>query len=564
MRLSKSTSQTSANPASLSRAGLWVIAGLSALVFLLIHLWTLNARFLEFKWDGVSLGNFSHLLWGLAQGLPPEGASQNLFQWFRIPAILYLLAPLYRLWPSPLFLPMVQALALAVAAGTVFALGSHYLSRVRALILTLLFCFYPPIYAMSSASFHPAILAVPLLILAILSAVQRRAAGVLICAALALACDLRAGFLVLPILVWLGKTDRAQSARWWIASGLVAAAGLLGWAPLRIDQEGMGPVIFYGALTAPYLFWALCALENWTDRMLSKRSLLLAFLSPIFFAGAVCASAIMSPAIMESHPGVSQLPVRKSAMQTMIDRIPADAEVLTTPVFLPRFSNRTDVSLLGSSPSRDAAPSAAPRYALTNLGGAGADLDQAAAAANAMQPLIKKGWAPVESLGGVVLFSERPGADAKTLYSTVDLREDRPYLVFAAKAASIELVGFTMAQDAGNADIIRFSFYWRKLQANASDVYAVELSVVDADGKAVYSVNRLLCYGLYPFEDWEKGEAVKDEFSFVVPERLQNSSYEVRLQLQKQPGPRPEPLVSSVEGAIDAQGRARLIALDAI
>ncbi len=564
MQLSKSASESPAKPASLSRAGLWTIAGLSALVFLLLHLWTMNARFLEFKWDGVSLGNFSHLLWSLAQGLPPEGAAESLLEWFRIPAILYVLAPLYRLWPDPFFLPMVQAAALAVAAGAVFALGSHYLSRVRALILTLLFCFYPPVYAMSSASFHPAILAVPFLILAIVAAVHHKPAGILVCAALALACDLRAGFLALPILVWLARSDRGHAVRWWIASGLVVAAGILGWTPLRIRQEGMGPVIFYGALTAPYLFWALCALENWADRVLSKRSLLLAFLSPVFFAGAVFASAIMSPAMMDSHPGVSQMPVRKSAVQALIDRIPADAEVLTTPVFLPRFSNRTDVALLGAGSSGlQDAPSTAPRYALADLGGAGAKLEHAAAAAAAIQPLLKQGWAPIESMGGVVLFSERPGAAAKTLYSTVDLGEDRPYLVFSAKAAAIELVGFTMTQDENNADVIRFSFYWRKWKS-ARDMYAVQLSVVDAEGQVVYSVNRLLCYGLYRFEDWKTGEAVKDDFSFVVPEHLKNSSYEVRLELQRQPGFAPEPLASPIDGATDPQGRVRLIALDAI
>lgn len=534
--------------------------GLSVFVFLVLHTWNLSHRFLEFKWDGASLGNYSHQLWSIAHGASPSEGAAGAAAWFQVPVILYLLAPLYRLWPSPLFLPIVQTAALAAAAVTIFFMGAQFLSKGRSLILALLFCFYPPIYAICTASFHPSVLALPFLAAAILCSLTSRfrAAGVF--AVLILLCDLRAGLIAVPLCLWAA---RSSSKAWYVFAAAFAVAAFLGWRPADAE-EGLGPWIVLGALSAPYLILALCVLERWADRALSKRSLFLALISPIFFAGVVFASAMMTPAMIESHPGVSKMPVRQSAMRSLIDRIPADARVLTTPVFLPRFSNREDVALLGDAPVGD--PSDKNRYALADLGGAGANLDLAEESSAVLRELLRKGWVPVESLGGVVLFSEAPGAQAKELYfADVDVRTDRPYLILGAEAMNaIELLGFTMNPDAEDPDLIRFSFYWRKLKSASGAAFAPQLSVVDTAGRSVYSVQRLLCYGLYPLADWKEGEVVKDEFLFVVPERLQGSSYEVRLGLLSRPDSRPVPMRSPVDGALDSEGRVRLIALDAI
>ncbi len=534
--------------------------GLSVFVFLVLHAWNLSNRFLEFKWDGASLGNYSHQLWSIAHGTSPAAGPADAAAWFQVPAILYLLAPLYRLWPSPLFLPIVQTAALAAAAVAVFFMGAQFLPKGRAMILALLFCFYPPIYAMCTASFHPSVLALPFLTAAILCSLTSRFRAAGFFAALILLCDLRAGLIAIPLCLWAA---RSSSKVWFVLAAVFGASAFVGWRPAGAE-EGMGPWIILGALSAPYLILALCVLERWADRALSKRSLLLALISPVFFAGVVFASAIMTPAMIESHPGVSKMPVRQSAMQSLIDKIPADAQVLTTPVFLPRFSNRTDVALLGDGPVP--ASSDKNRYALADLGGAGANLDLLEASSASLRELVRGGWAPVESLGGVVLFSEVPGARAKELFvPDVDVKVDRPYLILGAEAMdAIELLGFTMSPDAENPDLIRFSFYWRKLKSAAGAAFAPQLSVVDASGRSVYSVQRLLCYGLYPLADWRTGEVVKDEFLFVVPERLQGTSYEVRLGLLSRPDSRPVPMRSPVDGALDSEGRVRLIALDAI
>ena len=50
----------------------------------------------------------------------------------------------------------------------------------------------------------------------------------------------------------------------------------------------------------------------------------------------------------------------------------------------------------------------------------------------------------------------------------------------------------------------------------------------------------------------------------MVPERLKNSTYEVRLGLRNREDRRSVSLQSTVDGALDARGRVRLIALDAI
>lgn len=553
----KDTLISGAPRSSPGSSGLWIMIAACVLLFLVMHAWNLNGRFIEFKWDGAALGNYSHQLWSISHSTTSGPSSSP---WYLIPAILYVLAPIYQLFPSLLFLPIVQTIALAIAAVAVFFTGNIFLSKARALILALLFCFYPPIYAICTASFSPAVLALPFLMLSIYFLLKERRGLAMLFAAMILLCDLRAGLSAVPLCLWASR--RFADTRWYAVTVLTAAAGIWGWIYLPAE-DGMGPLMIFGALSAPYVIYGLCLLERWVDRVLSRRSIFLALLSPVFFAGVVCASAVITPAMMDSHPGISRLPVRQSAMMTLLKNIPENAEVLTTPVFLPRFSNRPGIGLLGekilsSDPSRT-------RYALADLGGAGTNLDQAEEAGAALRELMTQGWGPIQEVGGIVLFSDHPGAALQNLYTpNVDVSKDRPYLVLRAGIRdAIELVGFTMNPDAENPDLIRFSFYWRKLGASAV-AYAPQLSVVGSDGRRAYSVQRLMCYGLYPFEEWKIGEIVKDDFLFVVPDDLQGSAYELRLGLLERPRNRPAAMSSPVEGALDPEGRVRLIALDAI
>lgn len=552
-----SSSEPNASRSSLGSSTLWIMIAVCVVLFLLMHAWNLNGRFIEFKWDGAALGNYSHQLWNISHFGSAQTGSTS---WFLIPAIMYALAPLYRLLPSPLFLPIVQTIALAIAAVVVFFTGNLFLTKFRALILALFFCFYPPIYIICAASFSPAILALPLLMLSVYFLLKDRWGLAMIFVGLILLCDFRAGLAAVPLCLWASR--RFAARLWYSMAGLMTGAGIVGWIFSSAD-DGIGALIILGALSAPYVIYGLCLLGRWVDRVLSRRSIFLALLSPVLFAGVVCASAVITPAMMDSHPGISRIPVRQSAMMTLLENIPENAQVLTTPVFLPRFSNRSDIGLLGEKIT--SSDSKQTRYALADLGGAGTNLDQAEEAGAALRELLKQGWGPIQEVGGVVLFSDHPGAALQKLYTpNVNIAKDRPYLVLRAGIMdAIELVGFTMNPDTENSDLIRFSFYWRKL-GDFSGAYAPQLSVVGPNGRQVYSVQRLMCYGLYPIQEWKIGEIVKDDFLFVVPDDLQGSAYELRLGLLERPRGRAVAMSSPVEGALDSEGRVRLIALDAI
>jgi hypothetical protein len=529
-----------------------LVIGLAG-AFFLYHTFNLHSQFLEFKWDGLAVGNFNHLLWNLAEGRGAVDARLSPLAAARVPLLLHALAPLYRIWPNPLFLPVIQTAALAVAAAGIFMLGLRYLTRLRALLLTLLYCFYPPIHAMSSASFNPAVLATPFVTGAILAAIDRKPLRLAICLFLSLACDLRTAALLLPLTIW--AVARMSDRKWIAACVLTAACAVIGWVPFRAD-EAMGPIVFFGTLIAPYLFWGLAILEGWTDNQLKKRSILLAAVGPILFAGAVFASAAAGPFIMQKHSGVSHLPVRKSALNSMLDRIPRDAQVITTPLFMPRLANRSGVQLLTAAVAGN--PSEAD-YALLDLEGAAAQEK-----VGSLEKFLKNGWYPIENIGSVVLVSKNPAETQKKLFGSVDLKNDRPFLILKAQARkAIELVGFTMDADQGDADVVRFSFYWRKLR-NSRAPYTMSVDVVGVEGNRIYTAAKPLCYGLHPFPKWKIGEVVREEYAFVVPERLQNTAYEVRLSVNDERTGGVIEMKSSVRGAIDAEGRVRLIALDAI
>ncbi|MBF0254096.1 MAG: hypothetical protein HQL11_03095 [Candidatus Omnitrophica bacterium] len=275
---------------------------------------------------------------------------------------------------------------------------------------------------------------------------------------------------------------------------------------------------------------------------------------------------VMSPAFA-SHLTRGHLPVRKSVLFWLLDKVPGDASVMTTPLFLPALANRMDLRLFGSD--RESQPASnQPEYALMDFGPyLLAPSEAGTVNSDHLQSLARffsKPWNAIESVGSVVLFGAGPQPPGQGLYEVVKDASDRPYLDLEASAGDdLHLVGFTMESDDQNIDIVRFVFYWKKLRQSQVQ-YGTFFNIMSPGGEVVHTIKKPLCYQLYPFADWPVGEIVKERYAFVVPEDLVHSMYEVHLGVYDVASGELMNLNSQRKDAIDAWGLARLIALDAI
>jgi uncharacterized membrane protein len=132
-------------------------------------------HYVEFKTGRVDLGNMVQAIWNTLHGHFLETTSLNGQQLNRLGAHVdpfqLLLAPLFWIWPSPLLLPIVQALVVASGALPVFWLARKHLHSSRAAAhFAFAYLLYPATQFnafTNSSSFHAVSVAVPLVLYAV-------------------------------------------------------------------------------------------------------------------------------------------------------------------------------------------------------------------------------------------------------------------------------------------------------------------------------------------------------------------------------------------------------------
>jgi uncharacterized membrane protein len=132
-------------------------------------------RHLAFGSARYDVGNMTQAVWNTAHGRLLEASSDTGETFVRLGShadpFLVLLAPLWWVWPSPLMLLVLQALAVATGALPVFWLARKHLGNERAAVhLALAYLVFPATQFNAftpESGFHPASFAVPLLLFAV-------------------------------------------------------------------------------------------------------------------------------------------------------------------------------------------------------------------------------------------------------------------------------------------------------------------------------------------------------------------------------------------------------------
>jgi uncharacterized membrane protein len=175
--------------------------------------------------------------------------------------ILVLVAPLYRLWPDPRLLLLLQAIALAVPAWVIYRIGTRHLGNPAAgLAVAVAYLAFPAMQWALTWQFHPESLAAAFLALAALAADDRRTRPMAIWLGLALLCREDVGLLVAGFGGLLMLTGQRTVGRRVVLAGLIwwvlATFLFIPWAngrqtnlfELNYGISGVGPIALLKAL----------------------------------------------------------------------------------------------------------------------------------------------------------------------------------------------------------------------------------------------------------------------------------------------------------------------------
>ena len=179
------------------------------------------------------LGNMVQAVWATAHGHPLAVTSADGRQFVRLGAhvdpILVLFAPLWRAWPDPRLLLVVQVVAIALGAVPLYWLAERHLrSSAAALGFALAYLLSPAVEWMTLADFHPVALATPLLVLSFWALDQDRLATFAVAAVLALATKEHVGLAIAGLGLWYAVAHGRR-----VAGAAIAGAGLA-WSVLAV------------------------------------------------------------------------------------------------------------------------------------------------------------------------------------------------------------------------------------------------------------------------------------------------------------------------------------------
>ncbi|PSP23250.1 MAG: hypothetical protein BRC55_10540 [Cyanobacteria bacterium SW_8_48_13] len=131
-----------------------------------------SLRHALFQSAAFDLGIFDQAIYLISQGEPPISSFINHHIMGDHAAwILYLLAPLYKIYPDVHWLFAIQAISLALGALPTWYLASQAgLTRKQATAMAVVYLLYPLVFNINLFDFHPEVMAIPPLLGAVLAA----------------------------------------------------------------------------------------------------------------------------------------------------------------------------------------------------------------------------------------------------------------------------------------------------------------------------------------------------------------------------------------------------------
>jgi uncharacterized membrane protein len=318
----------------------WPLAllALAVLAYALYFSWATVNRYAAFEARSQDLGNLNQAIWNLAHGnglrfTNYAGITSRLS--LHVEPILLPIAAIYRLYPHPELLLVLQAIVVALGAHPLFALARlKLISGWAALIFGLVFLLNPAIQGATWYEFHPVTLAPTLLMAAFYFLITGRNGWFALFAALAAFTKEEIGLLVFMMGLYallaqhrrkMGTITMALSLGWALFAVLGVqgrfAAGNIHWGRYAYLGDSPGEIIaslftrpglvwgqmqsanvlrYFWLLLFPVAFTSLAALDVFLLALPSLAINLLADFSPMHQVNELIYSAPIIPFVMLS------------------------------------------------------------------------------------------------------------------------------------------------------------------------------------------------------------------------------------------------------------------------
>ncbi len=181
---------------------------------------------------GFDLAVFTQLLWSTSAGMPFWTSligESTFFLGYHFSPLLAALVPLYMIWPDARTLLVAQALILSSSALLLYRFARRRVGSVGGLLWGMAFLLYPPLHYLALNEFHAIALAVPLLMAAAATLVERRyrAAGANLALALLVKEEVALIAVAFGLAVWAVQR-RWRPGMWWTAATLAWVVLLFG------------------------------------------------------------------------------------------------------------------------------------------------------------------------------------------------------------------------------------------------------------------------------------------------------------------------------------------------
>lgn len=257
------------------------IAHTVVLAMALVYVWAFATLTLRnhavFGTGAFDLGIYDQALWLISRGKAAFSTIQGMSVFGdRASPILFVLAPLYRVWPDVRLLLVVQAVGLAAGALPIYWLARDTLkTRWVGLAVAFAYLMYPAMQWANREDFHPETLAVPFVLFAFYFMTKRRWIWFAVFAALTLLVKEDAAFLVLPLGIYaffkydkrVGAVTSAVSLIWFLVAvlGIIPHYNPSGQVQFLNNLSYLGASgrdILLGFFTKPGLVWSTVATKE--------------------------------------------------------------------------------------------------------------------------------------------------------------------------------------------------------------------------------------------------------------------------------------------------------------
>ncbi|MDD4894882.1 MAG: DUF2079 domain-containing protein, partial [Candidatus Omnitrophica bacterium] len=178
-------------------------------------------KYHSFKYDDFDLAVHAQTLYNILHGSIESSILGVPFLGNHLNFILFLVAPIYAIFKSPITLLLLQTLALGLSAYPIYLIAKEQLPKKSSLLLVFAYLFYPCLGYVNLYEFHPPAFATFFISVMLYSIYKDRIGLFAIFAMLALLCQENIPLVIVPLGIYM--LILKKPLKWWLPTIIIGA-----------------------------------------------------------------------------------------------------------------------------------------------------------------------------------------------------------------------------------------------------------------------------------------------------------------------------------------------------